>query len=68
MNQLAPEDRRAGVVSAYFAVMFLGNSVPIVGIGILTSCTSALTANAAFAVTIAIFAIVAARTYRRTSA
>ena len=68
VNQLAPEDRRAGVVSAYFAVMFLGNSVPIVGIGILTSCTSALTANAAFAVTIAIFAIVAARTYRRTGA
>ncbi|MBV8150335.1 MAG: MFS transporter [Candidatus Eremiobacteraeota bacterium] len=59
VNELAPNDKRAAVVSAYFAAIFIGNSIPIIGISVLTSLSGALTANVAFACTIGAFAIAA---------
>jgi MFS family permease len=57
VNEMAPADRRAEVVSAYFIACFIGNSVPVIGVGILTSVTNSLVAGITFACTIAAFAI-----------
>ena len=60
VNELAPQDKRAAVVSAYFCAIFVGNSIPIIGIGVLSVLTGPLTANTVFASTIGAFAIGAA--------
>ncbi|OAF18254.1 hypothetical protein AXW67_05080 [Bradyrhizobium neotropicale] len=59
VNQLAPDDRRAEVVSAYFICGFLGNALPVIGIGILSTLISSTVASMVFAVTIAAFAVIA---------
>jgi MFS family permease len=62
INQIAPADRRSEVVSAYLIALFAGNSVPVIGIGILTAATTALTAHLTFAAVITALAAVAAFT------
>ncbi|MGY3234627.1 MULTISPECIES: hypothetical protein [unclassified Bradyrhizobium] len=59
VNQVAPDDRRAEVVSAYFICCFLGNALPVIGIGVLATLISSTVASLVFAVTIAMFALVA---------
>jgi len=59
VNQSAPADKRAAVVSIYFICCFIGNAVPVVGVGVLSSLTSSIVADIAFACTIAAFAVVA---------
>jgi MFS family permease len=59
VNQIAPADRRAEVVSAFFVCCFCGNALPVIGIGILSSWTTATTASLAFAGMITIFSLVA---------
>lgn len=59
VNQIAPADRRAEVVSAFFICCFCGNALPVIGIGLLSSWTSATTASLAFAGMITIFSLVA---------
>lgn len=59
VNQIAPDDRRAEVVSAYFICCFLGNALPVIGIGVLSTLTSLTVASLVFAATIAVFAVVA---------
>ncbi|WP_245487729.1 hypothetical protein [Mesorhizobium sp. M4A.F.Ca.ET.022.05.2.1] len=59
VNQIAPDDRRAEVVSAFFICCFSGNALPVIGIGILSSWTSATAASLAFAGMITVFALVA---------
>lgn len=59
VNQIAPDDRRAEVVSAYFICCFLGNALPVIGIGVLSTLTSSTVASLVFATTIAVFAVVA---------
>lgn len=59
VNQIAPDDRRAEVVSAYFICCFLGNALPVIGIGVLSTLTSLTVASLVFAATIAAFAVVA---------
>ncbi|RWQ66955.1 MFS transporter [Mesorhizobium sp.] len=49
VNQIAPADRRAEVVSAFFICCFCGNALPVIGIGILSTVTSATMASLAFA-------------------
>jgi len=56
VNRIAPEQRRAEVVSTYLIVMFCGNSLPVIGIGLLSSATGPSIAHAAFAVVIAVLA------------
>jgi predicted MFS family arabinose efflux permease len=62
VNRIAPTDRRSEVVSSYFVVCFAGNSVPVIGIGLLTTATSAFAAHAVFAAVISALAGVAAWT------
>lgn len=59
VNQIAPPERRAEVVSSYFVCGFSGNALPVIGIGIIATFASPIWASVSFAAMIAIFAIVA---------
>jgi nitrate/nitrite transporter NarK len=68
VNQIAPADRRAAVVSGYFVCCFTGNALPVIGVGVLSSFTDMTVADIAFSCMIAGFAVVAlifGLTYRR---
>lgn len=59
VNQIAPADKRAAVVSSYFVCCFIGNALPVIGVGVLSSFTSTTVADIAFAGMIAAFAVLA---------
>jgi MFS family permease len=59
VNQIAPADKRAAVVSSYFICCFVGNALPVVGVGVLSSLTTTIVADIAFACMIAAFAVIA---------
>ena len=62
VNRIAPPDRRSEVVSSYLVVCFAGNSVPVIGIGLLAAVTDALVAHVVFAAVITALAGIAALT------
>ncbi|MGH2875162.1 MAG: MFS transporter [Solirubrobacteraceae bacterium] len=49
VNDIAPDERRAEVVSSYYVACFVGNSVPVIGIGVLTTVTDEFVATVTFA-------------------
>ncbi|WP_130618884.1 MFS transporter [Dyella amyloliquefaciens] len=57
VNRIAPEERRGEVVSTYLIVMFSGNSLPVIGIGLLSAQTGPASAHAAFAGLIILLAL-----------
>jgi MFS family permease len=59
INRIAPPDQRSEVVSSYLVVCFAGNSLPVIGIGVLAAATSQLVANVSFAAVITALAGVA---------
>jgi MFS family permease len=59
VNQIAPQDRRAEVVSSYLVCVFAGNALPVIGVGVISTLASLTTASLVFAVTISVFALVA---------
>jgi hypothetical protein len=59
VNQIAPTDKRAAVVSSYFVCCFIGNALPVIGVGVLSSLTNTTVADIAFSCVIAAFAVVA---------
>ncbi len=59
VNQMAPAEQRAEVIASYILFMYIGNSLPIIGIGLLSSATSSLTADVTFALIIAACALLA---------
>jgi hypothetical protein len=59
VNQIAPGDRRAEVVSSYFVCCFVGNSVPVIGVGVISAYSSIPVASAIFVVMLMLFAVVA---------
>jgi MFS family permease len=59
VNEIAPSERRAELIASYILFMYVGNSVPIIGIGVLSSFTSSLTADLTFALIIAALAVLA---------
>ena len=65
VNEIAPSDRRAEMVSTYFVAGFAGNALPIIGVGVISTLASALIASIVFAITIAVFAGVALIIARR---
>jgi MFS family permease len=65
VNQIAPDDRRAEVVSSYLIACFIGNSIPVIGLGVLTTATGPLPASIVFACTIGTLAIAALAWHRR---
>jgi MFS family permease len=58
-NQIAPQDRRAEIVSSYLICAFAGNALPVIGIGVISTFAGAIAASLAFAATIVIFALLA---------
>ena len=57
INAIAPAQCRSQVVSSYLLASFGGNSLPVIGVGLLTSATSAILAHLVFAAVIAILAV-----------
>jgi len=60
INRIAPADQRSEVVSSYLIALFAGNSLPVIGIGVLAAMSGALTAHVTFAAVITALAAVAA--------
>ena len=65
VNQIAPADQRAGVSSAYFLVCFIGNSLPVIAVAVLTRAFDSLVADSAFAIALAFLALGALVAARR---
>jgi hypothetical protein len=59
ITRIAPSDQRSEVVSSYLIAVFGGNSVPVIGIGLLAAATSSTTAHALFAAIITGLACIA---------
>lgn len=62
VNRIAPDDRRAELVSTYLLICFAGNALPVLGVGLLTTMWGSLAADlvfAAFTAAIALAALVA---------
>jgi hypothetical protein len=62
INRIAPADRRSEVVSSYLIALFAGNSVPVIGIGLLAAAATPLIAHVTFAVVTTALAGIAAWT------
>lgn len=62
VNTRAPAQRRAGVASTYFIVLYIGISLPVIGEGIAAAALGLQTAGIVFSIAVAaIAAIVLAR-------
>jgi hypothetical protein len=65
VNQIAPANRRAELVSTYMLVCFSGNSVPVIGVGALTMLCGFTVPVSTFAIVTALVAISALIVGRR---
>jgi MFS family permease len=52
INRIAPVDRRSEIVSTYLIALFAGNSLPVIGVGVLSAVTDARVAHITFAAVI----------------
>jgi MFS family permease len=59
INKIAPQDHRAEVTSSYFICCFVGNALPVIGVGIISAYASMPIASATFAIVISLFAAAA---------
>jgi hypothetical protein len=62
VNQLSPDTHRAEVVSTFLMFCYLGVSLPVVGIALLSAATTPIFTETAFAAIIAAFALSAIST------
>lgn len=58
-GRIAPIDQRSEVISTYFAAVFAGNALPIIGIGLLPSFAGSAPAHVVFGMMIAGLAVAA---------
>jgi len=58
-NQIAPQDRRAEIVSSYLICAFAGNALPVIGVGVVSTFAGSSAASLGFAVMIVLFALLA---------
>jgi hypothetical protein len=59
VNQIAPDEQRAEVVSSYLIAVFLGNSLPVIGIGLSSDVLGPLAAQIGFAALIGVITMAA---------
>lgn len=59
VNELSPDDRHAEVISSYLIVCYVGISLPVIGIGLVSSATSSLFADVLFGALIVALAFAA---------
>ena len=57
VNEIAPKERRAEVVSSYLICVFCGNALPVIGIGVISTLAGSTAASVAFAAMIIVFAL-----------
>jgi MFS family permease len=62
INAIALADRRSEVVSSYLVACFAGNSLPVIGVGLMAAASSSLVAHVVFAAVITVLAGLAATT------
>ena len=62
INRIAPADQRSEVVSSYLIALFAGNSVPVIGVGVLSAVAGSFVAHVTFAAVITALAGIAALT------
>jgi MFS family permease len=62
INRIAPADQRSEVVSSFLIALFAGNSLPVIGIGVLSAVAGSLVAHVSFAAVITALAGIAALT------
>lgn len=53
VNGLAPDEHRAAVASSFFLCCFVGNSVPVIGVGVISTLTTPVTASVVLAAVVA---------------
>jgi MFS family permease len=56
VNAIAPAEQRSAVMSTYLVAVCGGNSLPVIGIGLLSGATNAIFAHCAFAIVITMLA------------
>ena len=59
VNGIAPHERRGEVISSFMIACYLGNSVPVIGVGVLSTLCGQAVAHKVFAATIAALAAIA---------
>ena len=59
VNEMAPADRRAALVSAYLIVCYVAISVPVIGVGLVAAAWTPLAADTIFGGLVAVLAIAA---------
>lgn len=59
LNQMAPPERRGEVTASYLMACFIGNSVPVIGVGWLTSAHGSWAAISSFAAVVGAFVLTA---------
>jgi MFS family permease len=59
VNEIAPDERRAEVVSTYLIALFVGNALPVIGVGVLSTLTDNFIATVTFASVIGVLAVAA---------
>ena len=67
VNEIAPAQQRAEVISTYLLCCYVGNALPVVGVAVISQLATPVIASSAFAVTIALFAVAALFTGHRYS-
>jgi MFS family permease len=60
VDEMAPENRRAELLSSYLLVCYVGNSLPVVGVGFLARASGPERAHQIFAGVLALLALIAA--------
>jgi len=65
VNEIAPAEHRAEMLSSFLLACYSGNSIPVIGVGLLALKFGAMTAHRAFAVLLVALAIVAAAIHWR---
>jgi MFS family permease len=62
VNEIAPAAQRAEMVSSYLLVCYTANSLPVIGVGLLSLVVSADSAHRAFALLLAVLSVIACAT------
>lgn len=60
VSRLAPDDQRGEVVSSFFVASYLGITLPVIGVGVLTTLVSTFVAAVTFGTVVVVLAAIAA--------
>ena len=64
INEIAPKEQRAEVISSFAIVCFIGNGLPVIGVGVLSAIYSPAVATVSLAAVTTVLALIALVTER----